>query len=404
MSTTTTLGRAFVEFLRDLVSRQILEKNAVTLLLENAAEVDDLKRVVEVGDKFVLAQHLKTQKNAGKLTDSMYERLLAALETKEEPQKQQQQQVKPILDFYALPRPAVERIVRATQAYEAVDPVNQLSFSAGKMILVLHQKAGAEWAVGELLDNTGARGLFPVSFTMDPTTTSAAATPLSMSGPMPSLKMSSQANAMSVSGPMPTLKKVQTVSAGPVQQPRPELKKAQTLSPSVTRSSTIILDSDPAPKPVAAVAAQDETALVTGGAAAASSTATPSVKFSPVPGIRYAFLEEPRAELDSKKKTILNLRRYMLLRAAYDGDEKLFRMLVKQGVPLDHRDPGTGDTALMCAVFNKKSDFVQKFLVKEKLCSVSGLGSFFSSFFLSSLPHPHSHSPISHSHHHSFRG
>jgi hypothetical protein len=98
-------------------------------------------------------------------------------------------------------------------------------------------------------------------------------------------------------------------------------------------------------------------------------------------GRRYEFQRDPSCvmEIDEKKRLIsakVGIRKWMLLKAAWLGETKMVQQVMREGVPIDHRDPLTGDTAIMVACQSdelpskKKLKFIQ-FLVHDCGSAVS---------------------------------
>ncbi len=168
MSETVTLGQLLGTYLRELVAQELLPREGVAVLLENGSMCDDLKERVAISDYGRLIAHLALQKQQGFIKDSVHDRLVIPLQTKLQPRQAK------VVDFYAVPRPKVERFVYAVASFQGDEAQNQLSFEEGDVLLVLHAKEGAEWALGERVDN-GVRGLYPVDFTAAQRTPRAAA-------------------------------------------------------------------------------------------------------------------------------------------------------------------------------------------------------------------------------------
>lgn len=238
---------------------------------------------------------------------------------------------------------------------------NQLSFEEGDVILVLHAKDGAEWALGERVDN-GIRGLFPFDFTVAnsaPRATAAAAAataaPLSQQEqqdvpptlrrvqtqePAPSVSLRAMAlSPRGVADAAPPASLVTPSAAGAL-SPRASAaaQPAAVAMASLRPATSSSLPSSAPPSVVTPAAAPSTASMRKSSVGSAAEVLVLSSRQPTNTGPRYAFIAEvwPPAK-DKKKKEVASLQSWMLLRAAYEGDEKHFRLLLKQGVPREYR-------------------------------------------------------------------
>ncbi len=238
---------------------------------------------------------------------------------------------------------------------------------------MLRAKPGAPWAIGERV-GSAARGLYPVEYCKDvapqkPASSSASASaslPPSVVRLPPAQQSAMPKTAASASSPRPNV--ATAASNGP--SPRPNVATAASNAPSPRPNVATAASNAPSPRPSVATAApngpspQPTTTRVTADFAInmeeQMSADAPVNVFSGVAstnldGLRYEFEREPEKhvmETDKKNKALIGaVRRWMLIRAAADGNLDLVKCCIKGGVPVVRKRTGETRKAKAVLIF-----------------------------------------------------
>ncbi len=284
------------------------------------------------------------------------------------------------MDFSSIPVPANPSYVVAAAEFRGDESQGQLSFLKGDKLLVLRAKPGAPWAIGMRVGSE-ARGLYPVEFCRDAASVVSPRPAAAVVSPRPAATVASSprpAVATAAASPRPA----EAFSPRKTSEALRDSGGASSLPGAVVSSRPIAATSPPPPPAAAATSAQRAPQKTTVRAdfsveqedvddeegAVSNMAALSGVASATGDGLRYEYERAPEKhvmETDKKGKSITcAVRRWMLIKSAAAGGELLVKQCLKNGVPVDFREPLTGDTALIAAVLRRQKKMAM-FLIKE---------------------------------------